>query len=122
MEFQRIRCFDSFYLKTKELGWKENHEIQNTSTENSKGNIIGEKNQVLKIWGNYITELYDQPNWPENLEAEYEEEGDTDEEGPHILRSEVEKELSGRWGIRRLQEMKMYLGMYSKRWEKMTSE
>jgi hypothetical protein len=29
------------------------------------------------------------------------------------LRSEVEKELSRRWGIRRLQEMKMYLGMYS---------
>jgi hypothetical protein len=62
MEFQRIRCYDLLHLKTKVLGWKENHEIQNTGTENSKGNIIVEKSQVLKIWENYITELYDQPN------------------------------------------------------------
>jgi len=53
MEFQRIRRYDSLDLKTKELGWKENHEIQNTSTENSKGNITVEKSQVLKIWENY---------------------------------------------------------------------
>jgi hypothetical protein len=62
MEFQRIRCYDSLHLKTKELGWKENHEIQNSGTENSKGNIIVEKSQVLKIWENYITEPYDHPN------------------------------------------------------------
>jgi hypothetical protein len=61
MEFQRIRCYDSLYLQTKKLGWKENHEIQNTGTENSKGNITEKNNQVLKIWENYITELYDQP-------------------------------------------------------------
>ena len=102
------------YLKTKELGWKENHEIQNTGTKNSKRNIIEEKSQVLKIWENYITGLYDQPKWPENVEAEHEDEVDTDKEGHHILQSEVEKKLSRRWGIRRLQEMKMYLGMYSK--------
>ena len=49
MKLQRIRCYDSLYLKTKELGWKENHEIQNTGTKNSKRNIIEEKSQVLKI-------------------------------------------------------------------------
>jgi hypothetical protein len=32
------------------------------------------------------------------------------------------KKLSRRWGIRRLQEMMMYLGMYSNCWEKMVSE
>jgi len=73
------------YLKTKELGWKENHEIQNTGTKNSKRNIIVEKSQVLKIWENYITELYDQPKRPENVEAEHEEEVDTDMEGHHIF-------------------------------------
>ena len=79
------------YLKTKEQGWKENHEIQNTGTENSKRNITGEKSQVLKIWENYIAALYDQSKWTENLEAEHEEEVDTYREGHHILRSEVEK-------------------------------
>jgi hypothetical protein len=28
------------YMGTKELGWKENHEIPNTGAEESKGNII----------------------------------------------------------------------------------
>jgi len=46
---------------------------------------------VLKIWENYITELYDRPNRPETLEVEPEEEADTDEKGPYILQSELEK-------------------------------
>jgi hypothetical protein len=45
---------------------------------------------VLKIWKNYITELYDRPNRTETLEVEPEE-VDTDEKGPYILQSEVEK-------------------------------
>ena len=48
---------------------------------------------MLKIWENYITELYDRPNRPETLEVEPEEEVDTDEKGPHILQSEVEKAI-----------------------------
>jgi len=48
---------------------------------------------VLKIWENYITDLYDRPNRPETLEVEPEEEVDTDEKGPHILQSEVEKAI-----------------------------
>jgi hypothetical protein len=46
---------------------------------------------VLKIWENYITELYGRPNRPETLDVEPEEEEDTDEKGPYILQSEVEK-------------------------------
>jgi hypothetical protein len=30
MEFQRTGCYDLVHMKTKELGSKENHEIQNT--------------------------------------------------------------------------------------------
>ena len=48
---------------------------------------------MLKIWENYITELYDRPNRPEKIEVEPEEEIDTDEKGPHILQSEVEKAI-----------------------------
>jgi hypothetical protein len=49
---------------------------------------------VLKIWEKYITELYERRNRPETLEVEPEEEEvDTDEKGPHILQSDVEKAI-----------------------------
>jgi hypothetical protein len=48
---------------------------------------------VLKIWKNYITELYVRPNRPETLEVEPEKEVDTDEKGPCILKSEVGKAI-----------------------------
>ena len=44
----------------------------------------------MKIWENYVTELYDRPNRPETLGVKPEE-VDTDEKGPYILQSEVEK-------------------------------
>jgi len=49
---------------------------------------------VLKIWENYVTELYDRHNRPETLEVEPEE-VDTDKKGAHILQSEVEKSYQG---------------------------
>ena len=48
----------------------------------------------MKIWENYITELHDGPNRPENLEVEPEEEVYTDQKDPYtILQSEVEKAI-----------------------------
>jgi len=46
----------------KDLSWKESHGIQNNGTEHSKGNIIADKKQVLRVWVNYITQLYGQRN------------------------------------------------------------
>jgi hypothetical protein len=85
------------YMKTKELGWKETQGIQNIAIEDSQGNRIVDQNLVLKIWENYISELYDRPNRPETLEVESEEEVDTHEKWydiyfmirPFILQSEV---------------------------------
>jgi len=77
----------------KELGWKETQRIQNIGIEDSQENRIVVQKQVLKIWENYVTELYDRLNRPETLEVEPEEEVDTDEKGPYILQSEVEKLL-----------------------------
>ena len=48
---------------------------------------------MLKIWENCIIELHDRPNRPQTLEVEPEEEVDTDEKGPHVLQSEVEKAI-----------------------------
>jgi len=70
---------------TRELGWKETRGIQNTDTEDSKGNIIVDERWVVKMWENYITELYDRTNRPENLQAELEEEVGADEEVLYIL-------------------------------------
>jgi hypothetical protein len=60
------------------------------------------RRHVLKIWEDYIAKFYNQPNRPENLEVEPEEEGDADEKYPYVLQSEVEKAIK---------EM-MYLEMY----------
>jgi NACalpha-BTF3-like transcription factor len=74
-------------MKTKELGWKETQGIQNIGIKDSQGNRVVEQSQVLKIWENYITEQYDRPNRPETLDVEPEEEVDTDEKDPYILKN-----------------------------------
>jgi hypothetical protein len=51
--------------KTKVLGWKEKCGIQNTGIEDYQKNIIAHQRQVLKIWENYVTELYDRPDRPD---------------------------------------------------------
>jgi len=91
MEFQRTGRYHFMYMKTKELAWKETQGIQNIGIEGPQRNRVVGKNQVLKIWENYITKLHDRPNRPETLEIEPEEEVDTDEKDPYILQSEVEK-------------------------------
>jgi len=91
MEFQRKGHYDLMYMKTKELGWTQG--IQGIGIEDSQGNRIIEQRQVLKIWKNYVTELYNQPNRPQTLEVEPEEEVDADEKGSHILQSVVEKAI-----------------------------
>jgi hypothetical protein len=65
----------------------------------------------------YIRELYNRPNRPETLEVKPEEEVDADEKGPYIFQSEVEKAIN-ELGMRRLQDMMMYLEMCSNYWEK----
>ena len=69
MEFHRTGRYDLMYMKPKELGWKETKGIQNIGIEDSQGNRIVDQKEVLKIWENYLTELYDRPNRPETLKA-----------------------------------------------------
>ena len=73
------------YINIKELGWKDNHGVQAIGNEDSQGNIIvDDKREVLNIWENYVTEIYDRANRLENLEVEPQEEVDTDEKGPSL--------------------------------------
>jgi hypothetical protein len=57
IEFQRTGRYDLMHMKTTELGWKENHGIQNIGIEDCQGNMIIDQRRVLKIWENYVTEL-----------------------------------------------------------------
>lgn len=45
------------------------------------------------MWENYIRELYDRPNWRENIGFETEEEVEAEEKGPFIMQSEVKKAI-----------------------------
>ena len=97
MEYERTERYDLMYIKTKELYWKETQWIQNIDIEDSQGNRIVDQTQVLKIWENHITELYDRPNLPETLAVEPEEEVNTDDKGPYILHSKVGKTIKEMW-------------------------
>jgi hypothetical protein len=75
MEFQRTGRYDLMYMKTQETRrvtkpW----DTENIGIENSRENITVDHRHVLKIWENYILELYDRPNQQENFEVEREEE------------------------------------------------
>jgi len=52
-------------MKTKVPGWKEKRGIQNTGIEDYQKNIIVHQKQVLKIWENYVTEIYDPSDQPD---------------------------------------------------------
>ena len=62
IEFQRTERYRLIYVKTKELGWKDNQGIQNVVIEDSEGNITVYQRHVLKTWENYIIELCDRDN------------------------------------------------------------
>ena len=100
MEMQRTGRYDLMYMKTKDLGWKETQGIQNIGIEDSQGNRIVDQSQVLKIWENYVTELYDGTNHLETLEDEPEEDVDTEEKGTYIVQGEVEKAIKGMKNIK----------------------
>jgi len=56
---------DLTYMNTKELGYKNIKPWDSKYLlEDSKGNTIVDNKQVLRIWKNYITKLYDRPNGP----------------------------------------------------------
>lgn len=93
MELQRIGRYDMMYAKVKELGWKEHHGIRTRETEDKTGNIVRGEKEVQAVWENYIEELYDKANRPDEMGLEPEEDIEEDDKGPGILQSEVEKAI-----------------------------
>jgi hypothetical protein len=62
MELQITGQYDLMYRKAKELDRKDNNGIQTVGIKDSQGNMIVDQKQVLKIWENYVEELYVQAN------------------------------------------------------------
>jgi hypothetical protein len=75
----------------------------------------------MKIWENYITELCEQPNQPENLEVQPDQEVEAEERGPYILQSEAEKAINEMRDKNATGDDDVP-GMYSNCWEKMVPE
>jgi len=48
-------------------------------------NTTVDRRQEMKIWENYVIELYNDSNRSDNLEVEPQEEEDTDKQGPYIF-------------------------------------
>jgi hypothetical protein len=48
---ERRGRYDLMYMKTKRLGWKETHRIQNIGIENFQGNKIIEQRLLLTLFG-----------------------------------------------------------------------
>jgi hypothetical protein len=91
IEFQRTGRYDLMYIKTKKLGWKDTHGIQNIGIEDSQGNIIIDQRRLVQIWESYITELYDRAKRQEHLEVETGAEVDEDEKGLILFKVKWEK-------------------------------
>ena len=109
------------HKKAKKLVWKENRGIQNIDTADSQENIIVDHRQVLKIWENYITELYNRPFRPEIQEVKPEGEVYAENKCPYILHSEEEnaiKEMSDKKAAKNVDVG----GDYSNSLEKMVSD
>jgi hypothetical protein len=85
IEFQGAGHYDLTYMLSKELSWKVNHRSQNAGIEEFQRNIIADQRKVLKIWEDYITELYDRANRTKYLEIEPEEKVDAAEKCPRIF-------------------------------------
>jgi hypothetical protein len=48
-------------MKTKGQRWKETQGIKNIGIEDYQVNRIVDQRQELKVWENYVTEIYDRP-------------------------------------------------------------
>jgi hypothetical protein len=95
IEFQRTRSYYLMHMKTEELGLKENCGFQTLGIKDSQGNIILVQRQVLKIGENYITELHDLLNQPEDIAVEHVEEVHEDEKGPCPVKQKNYEEDEG---------------------------
>ena len=62
----------------------------------SSGHIVADPEEVRETWKQYIESMYDKDGQPkkEDLRFEEEEEVDTDEKGPTVLKSEILSAIS----------------------------
>ena len=78
-EIHRTGHYDLMYMKKKRTSLEGYQMDSKYWHRRPQGNRIVDRRQMLKIWENYVTELYDRPNRPQTLEVEPKEGVDTDE-------------------------------------------
>jgi hypothetical protein len=79
---------DEMYRKVKDMTWKNNG--QRTKTIMSKqGTLLSDSDEINRRWKEYIEELYNKAERPEEIEMEEETEVEREQLGPSILEREI---------------------------------
>ena len=91
--------YDKVYEKVKEISGKNKRTNANNELKDKDGNTIKNEQEILKRWKEYVGDLYNKDGKPKNRSVEETSKND-DEEGPSILRKEVE------WAIKALKAKK----------------
>jgi len=87
-DLEKAGKMDKMYQKVKELTWK-NKSKATKSIMNKQGELLKEPEKINQRWKEYIEELYNKEERPENIDMEEEAEVEEDQLGPDILESEI---------------------------------
>ena len=79
---------DKMYRKVKELTWKNKGQMTKTIMS-KQGTMLTKPDEIKQRWKEYIEELYNKEEKPEEIEMEEEAEVEKDKIGPDILTSEM---------------------------------
>jgi DNA-binding transcriptional regulator YdaS (Cro superfamily) len=111
MGFQRTGLYVLMHMKRRTYAgktWDSKYWHPRISRE-----CHSRSDKMLNIWENYITELFDPANRPENIEAETEEEVHGEEKDPELNW----KKLSRRWRMKQATRDDDVPGDYLNCWE-----
>ena len=87
-DLERAGQMDKMYRKVKELTWKNKGQMTKTIMS-KQGTMLTKPDEIKQRWKEYIEELYNKEEKPEEIEMEEEAEVEKDKIGPDILTSEI---------------------------------
>lgn len=92
-EMERSGKMDKMYRRVKELTWKKESGQKNKTILDKQGILLTDPEAVKARWKEYIEELYNKNENPEDLELEPEIEVEVDQKGQDILMQEIEQAI-----------------------------
>jgi len=84
---------DQLYGKVKELTWKKNSVQKTTNILSKQGELLTDGEEIKTRWVEYIEELYNKAEKPNDIPLELEHGVDCDRKGPPLLDSEIDQAI-----------------------------